>query len=688
MNNHKIISVVIGIKDWEPARLELAILSHLNSSIGKYVEIVVSDYGSADPTPIRTICEKHQCIYQYTQADIWSRSRALNVGIGLCSTDVFLTTDADIIFAPDTIETAFNFLTAEPNSLVLCQCEDLAEDYTIDKVGQFNWPEIYSNSRNRPRWGMGGLCAFSRDTYDSIRGFEERMTIWGGEDNDFVKRCRQAGRFLHWITGPDVGIYHVWHPPFLQTNPNANEVFSRNKSILNEDTTTTRNYIGEVYYKPKRPLVSINVAMYNRGHLIGDVITSILNQSVQDFELLLYDDGSTDNTADVVSSFNDSRIRFLDSRANCGVAHARNVMVQESKGQYICVHDDDDIMLPNRLELQLLAMSNEVAGTYGGWVDYDADTGELSKQTGKEPFGIPSTAFVGSVLLHPTLMIKTDVMKRINYETSFVGGSDYNLTFRIASAGYKLKHSGDYLILRRVHSASLTGRSSQKQKLSSRITTSAFLNNISRHVETFLRTEAKNVKPVSIQPTYSDIELKSFLPDEIFDFLIDVSADDDCLSKADISLYRPGESTRHFTLNSLVNNETTNSTDSISERCLRVPKTAQDNGLFDTESAVNLAASLTRLLDTHSGEAAYTVISSNKSGRSILKVIDAHLHLANSISVVKTNSERNEETVIVNAESTELASFLIMNMNSMFNSNRNASLSLQAEKTLAVKRLH
>lgn len=656
MSDSYLVSVVIGIRDWEPQRLELAIRSHLECSISSDIEIIVSDYGSSDPDPVKAICTKFNCVYQYTEADIWSRSRALNIGLSMAKSDMMVTTDADIIFAPRTLEGTLKSLENNPNSIVLAQCSDLSEAFTLEKAANFPWDDIYRDAVLRPRWGMGGLCAFNRTTLDEVRGFEERMVVWGSEDNDFVKRCRQAGRYMHWISGQDVGIYHVWHPPFLEVNPKSNDIHEVNKVILKNDLTTARNYLGPTCYVPRKPLVSINIASYNRGHLIGDVIQSLLNQSVQDFEILIYDDGSSDNTNEVVASFKDSRIRFFPNTRNVGVAAARNSLLRESIGQYICIHDDDDIMLPNRLELQLNAMTSKYVGNYGGWVDYDSVTGELSRQPGKEPFGMPTVAFTGSALAHGTLMIKTDVLKRIGYETSFRGGSDYNLAFRLAASGYKLNHCGDYVILRRVHKDSLTGQSSDKQKLSSRITIAPFLNNISNHVEAHLRKVSRDVKAVKISPIYSDSDLVNFMPDDLFDHAYEVMSFSNTNEQASIISFCKNSDLRRFVLWSRRGDGVEFPESLLEKRRFRVRKPVLNtDGLACLEEYLPAIAQAVQesTSDNHTNENSILECA-DFSEEDIQEAFDFHAHLVNSLAFVRY---QEANFIVVNAITRETARF-------------------------------
>ncbi|MBC6445212.1 MAG: glycosyltransferase [Alphaproteobacteria bacterium GM202ARS2] len=102
------------------------------------------------------------------------------------------------------------------------------------------------------------------------------------------------------------------------------------------------------------PKVSVVMTTYNRAHLLSDAIKSIVEQSVDDWELIIIDDASSDTTPEVMREWTarDSRIRYHRHPTNQGAATARNIGFQQAKGSYIALHDDDDLSEPRRLELQ------------------------------------------------------------------------------------------------------------------------------------------------------------------------------------------------------------------------------------------------------------------------------------------------------------------------------------------------
>jgi len=106
------------------------------------------------------------------------------------------------------------------------------------------------------------------------------------------------------------------------------------------------------------PKVSVIIPTYNRAHLVSRAIHSVLDQTYQDFELVVVDDGSTDNTYEVVKGFNDQRISYIRHQQNKGCAAARNTGINATRGEYIAFQDSDDEWLPRKLEKQMKFFSN------------------------------------------------------------------------------------------------------------------------------------------------------------------------------------------------------------------------------------------------------------------------------------------------------------------------------------------
>jgi len=110
------------------------------------------------------------------------------------------------------------------------------------------------------------------------------------------------------------------------------------------------------------PHISVIVATYNREELICETIDSILNQTFNNFELIIVDDGSTDDTEIIIRNYKDERIKYIKI-ANCGrPARPRNIGIKEAKGQLIAFCDDDDYWMPDKLNEQLKYFDDNLIG--------------------------------------------------------------------------------------------------------------------------------------------------------------------------------------------------------------------------------------------------------------------------------------------------------------------------------------
>ena len=118
----------------------------------------------------------------------------------------------------------------------------------------------------------------------------------------------------------------------------------------------------------ENPTVSVIIPTYNRAHLVGRAIQSVLNQTYQDFELIIIDDSSTDNTEDIIKEFQkkDERIKYIRHDKNKGGSAARNTGIKVAKGEYIAFLDCDDEWLPEKLEKQIKTMKDLPFDVWGG----------------------------------------------------------------------------------------------------------------------------------------------------------------------------------------------------------------------------------------------------------------------------------------------------------------------------------
>lgn len=128
-------------------------------------------------------------------------------------------------------------------------------------------------------------------------------------------------------------------------------------------------------------LVSIIMPSYNTGKFIGKTINSVINQTYKNWELLIVDDCSTDNTEEVIKNINDKRIKFFKNKINSGAAISRNLALRMSKGKYIAFLDSDDLWVNEKLERQIKFMKeNNYYFSYTNYIEIDENSVQIGKK--------------------------------------------------------------------------------------------------------------------------------------------------------------------------------------------------------------------------------------------------------------------------------------------------------------------
>ncbi|MEH6955594.1 glycosyltransferase family 2 protein [Neobacillus drentensis] len=127
-------------------------------------------------------------------------------------------------------------------------------------------------------------------------------------------------------------------------------------------------------------LVSILTPSFNTGKFIAETIKSVLNQTYQNWEMLIVDDCSTDNSIEVIKSFNDNRIKLFINKNNSGAAISRNYALKEAKGKWIAFLDSDDIWDYKKLEKQITFMkTNNYHFTYTNYIEINENSESIGK---------------------------------------------------------------------------------------------------------------------------------------------------------------------------------------------------------------------------------------------------------------------------------------------------------------------
>lgn len=229
------------------------------------------------------------------------------------------------------------------------------------------------------------------------------------------------------------------------------------------------------------PKVSVIMPVYNAERYLREAVESILNQTYRDFELLLFDDGSTDNSKDIINllATRDDRI-VVFSRGNKGLVATLNEMIKSSKGEFIARMDADDISLPKRLELQtsFLEKNIDIVAVGGLSILINERTQKITPlQQPLDHNAIDSANLIGHCsIVHPSAMIRKDALLAVgSYRIEFPQAQDLDLWLRMAEVG-RLANLPDPILLFRIHSESISERHGDAQKNLARLACSEACN--------------------------------------------------------------------------------------------------------------------------------------------------------------------------------------------------------------------
>lgn len=181
------------------------------------------------------------------------------------------------------------------------------------------------------------------------------------------------------------------------------------------------------------PTVSIIMSVYNGEQYLSIAIDSILNQTFTDFEFVIINDYSTDQSKAIIQSYADERIVYLENEKNIGLAASLNKGIAIAKGKYIARMDDDDVAFPERLQRQVAFLEeNREIGLLGTYAEIGGKQTGLRKHS-EYSDELKVRTFFSCQFCHPTVMIRKEVLDQNNlrYNEAFSTAQDYDLWSRM-----------------------------------------------------------------------------------------------------------------------------------------------------------------------------------------------------------------------------------------------------------------
>lgn len=214
------------------------------------------------------------------------------------------------------------------------------------------------------------------------------------------------------------------------------------------------------------PRVSVILSVYNGEKYIKQAIESILHQTFKDFELIIIDDGSTDNTSFVLDGFNDSRIIRVKNEKNIGLVKSLNKGLNIAKGEFIARMDADDVSVSDRFEKQIAYLDKHkdigVLGTYMEQVDDKGKTLSLFKvpESHKD---ILCRMLSGTAIVHASVVMRRNILMSVgSYNPEFLHTEDTELWTRLILKTH-FANLPEVLYIRRIHKNSIMSMHSKFQ---------------------------------------------------------------------------------------------------------------------------------------------------------------------------------------------------------------------------------
>jgi glycosyltransferase involved in cell wall biosynthesis len=350
------------------------------------IEVVVVDDGSSDA--VIEVIKKYSKLlnlkYAKQHDDGYRLSAARNLGIRTTTYRNISIIDCDLIPLPGFIESFMQYLHHFDNVVLLGHQRfvdptgisddeilkdvnrlkdfkdiksenstmlDTPDGITVDwRYKLYDETNFLKNDEFPYRAFSSGHVAYRRTVIEAAGYYDEDFNVWGCEDNEAGYRIYQQG--FYFIPVLEAVDLHQEPPSGKnETNREADRIISR--KLLQEKLPAMRGWFGEPYViKPGDvPLFSVCIPIYNTGHFVIKAIESVLNQSFQDFEVLIYDDASSDGTLQMVKEkfLNNSKIRIMEGQVNRGVTYSRKILLENSCGEFVAFLDSDDLIYPDTL---------------------------------------------------------------------------------------------------------------------------------------------------------------------------------------------------------------------------------------------------------------------------------------------------------------------------------------------------
>lgn len=212
------------------------------------------------------------------------------------------------------------------------------------------------------------------------------------------------------------------------------------------------------------PLVSVLIPCYNAERFLQKALDSIIGQAYTNLEIIVIDDGSTDNTSNILHRYatKDSRVKFYKNHENRKLIYTLNRGIEIASGKYLARMDSDDIAAKDRIEKLVHALEHNPN------IDIISSASFLMNVKGRVinkaipkaicPKALKFVSFFSTPLLHPAMMVKTEIIKKHLFNYEFIHSEDFELFSRLIHLGYQAFNIDDFLLYYRINPYSVSNK--------------------------------------------------------------------------------------------------------------------------------------------------------------------------------------------------------------------------------------
>ena len=468
------VSIIIPVYNrLEKLGKTIAALTHSTYPL-ELMEVVIADDGSSDhPEQLVDRFSSFFSIKYVGQSDKGFRAaRIRNKGVAAASHDALIFLDCDMLPEPTLVEAFMKYLHVSERLVLLggrryvntdhfsiqdvidniqpvldlpSQCADTGRGPERDEPPTEDWRyAIYRKSDNlkNVKYPFNTYCAgnigLSKSLFNQVGGFDESFVHWGMEDTEIGYRLYRNGA---WFIPVDGAKALHQEPPGGSNETNRTEGREITEGQFVEKCPAKyRPYeAGRTYEVPK---VSVYIPAYNCEGFIREAIESALNQTYHDLEVVVCNDGSTDNTGEVLEkNYSDHQRVTILHQDNQGISAATNTAIRSCRGEYILQLDADDVLLPNCVESLVEVMDGtDFDFVYGDSHLIGTDGEDLGPAYSWSTYS--RFRLLNGMFIHHPRMFRASVFartERFNTELTNAVDFDFYLQLSLHARGYHLQ---------------------------------------------------------------------------------------------------------------------------------------------------------------------------------------------------------------------------------------------------------